>query len=544
MKKQILIPFVIVMFSLQGKADEKEISVKSDLREVTVYLNGASLTSKGNFQTGAGPQEIVFENLSPFIDANSIQAKGEGDFTILSVSFRTNFLNNQPKPKELLVLEDAVDRMQIRYDANKNQRWVYETESAFIQANKNISGANVGISAAELEKIANIYRTRLTDLITKIQESQIKEKTLTEELNRIRAQLNEMNSKRNKNTGEVVVSIFAKNAGPSKMTLTYNVANASWSPVYDIRANSNNKEVKLDYRANIIQNTGVDWENVKLTVCTGNPTESGTQPVLSPWWLGFYAPNYQTIKGAYQMAPSMSRMETTAVDDSKTVGGSKDKDLAEADFAWQHTEVSEGQTNISYEISIPYTIGSDNKPHSVSVQSFSIPAEFRYYAAPKLDPDAFLLAQITGWDKYNLLSGNMNIFFEENFVGKAFLDTKSTSDTLDISLGRDKNVVVKRTLLKDFCEKKIIGANKKETRTYEISVRNKKKTEIEIEILDQIPLSKNSEIEVEANETSKAKLDAETGKLSWKIKLAPGEEKKMKVGYTVKFPKDKALSNW
>ena len=168
---------------------------------------------------------------------------------------------------------------------------------------------------------------------------------------------------------------------------------------------------------------------------------------------------------------------------------------------------------------------------------------YSYYCAPKIDNDAFLLAKITGWDKYNLISGDANIFFEDTYVGKSYLNTISTNDTMDISLGRDKNVTVTRTKLVDFCEKKVIGLNKKETSTYEISIRNKKKDAIEIIVEDQIPLSSNNEIVVEATETGKAEYDKVTGKLMWKLKMAPAETQKFKFGYTVKYPKDKILTN-
>jgi uncharacterized protein (TIGR02231 family) len=225
---------------------------------------------------------------------------------------------------------------------------------------------------------------------------------------------------------------------------------------------------------------------------------------------------------------------------------SKEESLSEVTVAGKasdYTTVSESAVTVEYEISIPYNIASDNKPHSVSVQTLSIPAAYRYYCAPKLDPDAFLLAKITGWDKYNLLNGNLNIFFDGTFVGTSYLDTRTTSDTLDVSLGRDKNVVVKRTLLKDFSDKKIIGLNKKETRAYEISIRNKKKAEIEIDIEDQMPLTTSNEIEIEALETSGAKYNKETGLLSWNMKVATGDEKKFRFSFSVKYPKDKSLSN-
>lgn len=542
MKNSVLFSFLLFPAMLFSQNAEKKI--RSEIKHVTVYLSGASVNNTATANVDPGQSDLVFENLAPGVDMNSISAKGEGPFTILSVSFRNNYLSNQPKSKEIVQLEDSLEGLQLKINVQANLRNVYESEKSMLLANKNIGGQNTGVSALELEKIANLLRTRLTDLSNRQMECTLKEKKLNEEIVKVQNQLAQLNAKRNVSTGEIVVTVAADAAvANAKFSLTYNVHNAGWSPVYDLRAADSKSPVKLEYRANIWQNTGVDWKNVKLSVSTGNPSQGGTKPTIMPWWLSFYTASYglrtkdaggKQVKKytEYQNAPASISLETTAAagfEDARNAG----------DF----TTVSESQTSVLYDISIPYNIASDNIPHSVSIQSFTIPASYRYYCAPKLDPDAFLLAKITGWDQYNLQSGTMNVFFEGTFVGKSYLDTRSTNDTLDISLGRDKNVIVQRTNLKEFSEKKIIGLNKKELRTYEITLRNKKKQDIDIDIEDQIPLSTNSEIEIEALETSGAKYNKETGLLQWSLKAATGEEKKFRFGFSVKYPKDKVLSN-
>jgi uncharacterized protein (TIGR02231 family) len=180
-------------------------------------------------------------------------------------------------------------------------------------------------------------------------------------------------------------------------------------------------------------------------------------------------------------------------------------------------------------------------PFLIQLQLRASPT-YKYYAAPKLDRDAFLLAKITGWDKLNLIDGDANIFYEGTYVGKSFINTRNITDTLSVSLGRDKNVLVTRLKLTELCEKKTLGTQKKETLVFEINVRNKKKQDIEIEIDDQIPLSVIKEIEVDLTESTGASYDPVTGKLSWRLKLQPGDTKKLKFGFTVKYPKDKVIT--
>ena len=201
----------------------------------------------------------------------------------------------------------------------------------------------------------------------------------------------------------------------------------------------------------------------------------------------------------------------------------------------------QNQTSVTFEIDIPYTIPTDGKTYTVEIQQHSMPAAYAYYCAPKLDPEAFLTAQITDWEAYNLLDGDANLFFEGAYLGKSFLSVQNLTDTLSLSLGRDKNVVVTRTKQKDFSRRRFLGGNQIETRGWEIQLRNTKKQAIDITIEDQFPVSTHKEIEVKNLEWSNARLDEDSGKLTWKLKLQPSEEKKLQLKYEVKYPAGKIL---
>ncbi|MCC7302868.1 MAG: DUF4139 domain-containing protein [Bacteroidia bacterium] len=522
----------------------QEKKVKHDIKEVTVFLAGAQVTHAGNVTVTAGKNEFVFDDLSHSIDVNSIQAKGEGDFTILSVSHRINYLNPDFKTKEVKTMQDSLESMQMKLDMNRAIRGVYESEQSLLLENKKIGGANTGVSAAELEKTANLLRTRLIEIQMKIQELRIKEKKLNEQISKLSSQLNEMNAHKNRTSGEVIVTVNARQAASGKLSVSFLTPQAGWIPSYDIRAIDNSSPIKLDYRANVWQNSGSDWNDVKLLLSTGNPTISGTAPTLMPWWLTYYVAQYKNQPSSVNYGYMNSMPPSTVTMDGEGAINEEPApppvpSLTTSSF----TQMNESAVNTVFDISIPYTIRSDSKKYSVEVQSFSIPAQYRYFCAPKMDRDAFLLAKITGWDKLNLLSGEANVFYEGMYVGKSYINTRSTSDTLSLSLGRDKNVVVTRIKVGELCEKKVIGNQKKETLVFEINVRNKKKQEIEIDIEDQYPLSSIKEIEIELLESSGAKVDPVSGKISWKYKMPGGDTKKMKFSFSVKFPKDKVLGN-
>jgi uncharacterized protein (TIGR02231 family) len=205
-------------------------------------------------------------------------------------------------------------------------------------------------------------------------------------------------------------------------------------------------------------------------------------------------------------------------------------------------QVSENQLSTDFEIAIPYSVPSDGKQYAVDVQNYSLNATYNYYAVPKYDKDAFLTASVTGWQEYNLLPGSANVYFEGSYVGESYIDARTTEDTLHLSLGRDKKIVIKREQLKDFNSNQLIGGNRTKTISFEITVRNTKKDAVQINVEDQVPVSQDKDIEVKMMENSGAEYNAETGKLTWKLNLAPNETVKKKLTFSVKYPKDKVIN--
>ncbi len=204
-------------------------------------------------------------------------------------------------------------------------------------------------------------------------------------------------------------------------------------------------------------------------------------------------------------------------------------------------QVVEKQTTVDFEIKTPYTIISNNKSYSVDMESYSLAANYQYYSVPKIDKDAFLIAHITDWEKYNLLEGEANIFFEDTYVGKSLLDVRYAADTLKISLGRDKNVMVTREKAKEFTTKQFIGSKKEETRDWVTTVKNNKSQKINMMIIDQVPVSTSADIEVEIQKNSGGKQTAETGEIKWEFTLEPKEKKDLELKYAVKYPKNQNL---
>jgi uncharacterized protein (TIGR02231 family) len=209
----------------------------------------------------------------------------------------------------------------------------------------------------------------------------------------------------------------------------------------------------------------------------------------------------------------------------------------------QYTTLNEGQLNTNFDIDLPYDIESDGQLHSVTIKDEEITCALKNYSVPRLDKEAYLLAEVADWQNLDLLPGDANIIMDDTYVGKSVIDPNTTADTLNLSLGKDKRVVIKKSLVKELSSIKTSGKDSRQTFTYEITVKNNKLTDINLLLKDQYPLSTIKEVEVKLDESSEALVNQETGVLTWKVALKPGESRKYRFAYSVKYPKEKRIIN-
>lgn len=133
------------------------------------------------------------------------------------------------------------------------------------------------------------------------------------------------------------------------------------------------------------------------------------------------------------------------------------------------------------------------------------------------------------------------LYYEGTFLGKTYLDLSAADDTLSLSLGKDNGIKVTRKLLKEFSSKKFIGSNRTETKEYEITVMNTKRLPVNIVVQDQFPVSTVKEIEVKDQSAPEAQVNGETGFVTWSLLLQPGQERKLKMSFAVKYPKERKV---
>jgi len=611
-----ILAFLLITRSHIMAGNEKN-TVTAILKSATVYRSGAELTHTASVFLPQGTTDLVVEGLSNGLDINSVQIGSPEKLTILSVAFSTDYLKPAVTSASIKKLQDS---LQLLNKENVQVQVMLKTNNELLEvlkANREIRGTQTGMSVTELMKMMDYYKTKTLETQNEIALYRDKERKLNEAIQKINLQISEEEQKNNKTVGKLLLQVVNALAGNCHLTVSYITDKAYWNPSYDIRVENISKPLSLLYKAKLVQTTGIDWKQVKLTLTTTTPNQNSNAPVLKSWFLSYTNPVTRMENNLYMNSvqsmlqgtvagldinKNLSEVVVTGYGKTKAQNDNEDDEIkirgtasapavplyvvngnvisqrqfekidpsniksmdvlkdasAVATYGARaangvivvnlkedlgdYITVKDNELNVSYDIDLPYDVPGNGKEQSVSLKEFPVNTLYKYYAVPKLDKDAYLLGEVADWEKLNLLPGEANIIFEGTYIGRSFIDPHSTQDTLNLTLGKDKRLVIKKEKLKDFSSVKFLGTNKKQVFTYEITVKNNKKEAVQMLLKDQYPLSANKDIEVELLESSNAADNKELGVLTWKLQLEPGEIKKLRVGYSVKYPKDKYVN--
>lgn len=614
MKRNILLLLVCLKFSCFNAQEIKEQKVKSEVKEVTVFLNSAQVFRQKSVYLQKGLQNIRFINLSPFISKKSIQITLK-DTEVQAINFEKNYDQRVDKRPKEIEIENKINSIDKKIEIEKVNLISVREEIEFLKSNKSIRG-NQTLSAIALKEAAKYYSTQMRSL--RLNELELKNniQALQKQQNKLNLQLQDFNGAKKFASGEIVVKVNSKTSKKVTIGLNYNVTNVSWYPTYDLHVKNINSPIEIVYKANLKQNSKVDWNNVKLKFSSANPSNSNKAGKIIPYFIdyGTRPPSYSNIDG--EVSGSVYDIEgplpganvqvkgttigtTTDFDgrftlkipedasvlefsylgykkQSKIIGNSYLEVILEEDansldevvvVGYGTTKRSKAQNNkketyltdtntesnvldtkekinqtsFNFEVVKPYTIKSSNKDFSIAMKSHSTTANFTYYSIPRIEETAFLVAKISDWEQFNLLEGEANVYFENTFIGSTLLDTRIATKELQISMGKDKNVTIERKKVKDFVSKQFIGSKKEETSNWDILVKNNKNENIQIVVLDQVPISKREEIKITLEKPFEGNLNKETGEVKWSFNLASKANKIIKLKYTVKYPKNRNL---
>jgi uncharacterized protein (TIGR02231 family) len=551
--KSLFLPAMLLLALCVNGANEK--IVKSSVKNATVFTQGAQVYRSSNVTLSPGSTELIFTGVSPFINPETVQAGGKGNFTVLEVRHSIKYPEpEQPTeeklPKEVLNeiknLEDSLIELGFTSDDLSERKRALQMEKDMIMKNKLSNGEGKSDSLPILKQAMEFFRIKLTDINSQLNKIKRDEQKIAVANSKINSRLTDLRQYRNSEAPkkkyepihQVIVTVSADEATTGTVEISYMVANAGWVPSYDLRSTTASAPVQLTYKASVYQNSGEDWNDVKLKLSTANPNRSNIKPVLPPWYINYYTAQ-RPIPGG---ARSTSTLNSIASDKDFENAKKEMDDLTPAQSAANYSQLVETMANVMFEISLPYNIPSDGANHFVSIKTSSLPATYYHYLVPKIESEAFLLAKVTGWEELNLLPGKANVFYEGTYVGETVLNPAVINDTLDLAFGRDNGITITRTKLASKDSNKLLGSEITKTVPYELRIKNNKSKAINLIVEDQIPLSQNKDIKVEIQNSGKAEYNLATGALKWDFTMNSKEYKTLKFSYAVTYNKDMPLS--
>lgn len=576
MRKIFLLFLIGIMLNpvsgMYGQSSMKQI--ESKISSVKLHLDGAEIFRTVSLNLKQGRNHFVFSGLSSKLYPQTVQLMptaeevASGGPEIVSITSKTNFLEKRKEEQRTLDLRDSVKLVRERLDGIQDERGAWQAERDLLTQNRSFKGHDKTLTVAELRATAEFYRSQtlaINKAITVLDRDIV---LLNRRLFDLKLQLYELNAGQEP-TSDIFVVIDAAQNASVEMSLRYVVSDAGWAAIYDLEAGELDANINLRYRGLAFNNTGVDWTNVRMSLSTKDPLATASLPPLKTWSLDNYSAgdlnpsrmdlmknnydnNFQQSINVYN---ELQQSVSAKIGEIRTIMGDDFREKVDYDTelyrryrakmmsrpAMVDASIDVPEFAIEFDIEGAVFVPADNKPYSIDIQQNELPVTYKYLAIPKLDKDAFLLAQILGWEELNLISGPVNIYHGNRFVGQSNLDIRNLSDTLEVSLGRDESVVVTRLKVKGKSRRQILGSLNKSSIAYNISARNHHDKPINLEIRDQVPITSDREVIITIDEMSNADYEEKIGLLSWNFSLQPGQTQTMDFGFTVKYPRHKGV---
>lgn len=605
MKTKLIFIAIMLLTGLpeEGNANEKK-TIKAQLDEATVFFQGAELTHSATANLIRGENEVWIEGLSPNIDKNSLKIKTSNGAVISSFEYSVDYLfRGKTENEATKKIQDSIDIYKQKLSLLETDIKVNSELSDILKksTDKNTAGLEKGIGIEELIKTMDYYKKKSTELQNTQRNNQLTQAELQKSIAKLEAQLRQESTKNNKTSGILKLTLSSPTTVAANFTINYYTVSASWTPSYDINVISTDKPIKIVSKAKVRQITGLDWSKVKLSLSSGTPSNGKVAPLFSVWFLqqayalGSGSVSRSSLQGMMQNSYSYSDAMPAGIALERSVPASSSKDSkaplyivdgtpVEMDYfnsidpsmiknntymdsndaikaygseasggAYiislksgmdDYVSVADNDLNMTFNIDLPYSIPGNGKEQSIELTTKEINAEYKYYCAPKLDIETYLLAEISDWQKLNLLSGKANITYDGTYVGESFINANSTQSKLSLTLGTDKRVAVKREKMNDYSSTKFLGSDVKQLFTYKITVKNNQNKAIKMVLKDQYPRSQAKGIDVELlKETTPWTANVEElGVITWEENINSGDNKVYYISYSVKYPKGSNLN--
>ncbi|QHP76463.1 mucoidy inhibitor MuiA family protein [Proteus vulgaris] len=513
----------------------KPLNYDIKLNQATIFLRGAELENNVTLNLPAGQSEVVLSNVANNIDPRSLSISIDNEDVIINTINVKKIPIAPSYPSDIAVLMEKqkdinkrIEELNININVGNEQITLLKDQSFF--------GYGETQSLEHSSQKFDFISQKMTSILNQQKMAREEIAELTEQLEGLSRQLEiDMPIIAQEKT-QIVLSLGTSKNLISKMRISYITPDAGWSPAYDIRSQGMDKPILLTYKADVIQNTGLNWDKVKLILTSTNPSLNITAPTLSPWYLALYNDNakFRSKNMSMEMAspaapsPAMIREE------------SHEKQLNKG--VTRYVTTNNNGINLSHAIALPYTLKNSTEPNTLVINQKEVVVNYRYLTTPKLVEEVYLQAEVKDWENLNLLNGRANIYYMNSFIGNSYINTNELTELLNIPFGIDKNIQISRINNEKIRKEPIfIGTTIEQKESYTIKVRNTYNSPVKVTIYDQLPLSQESNINVADAVYKDGVLDKDTGEIKWDIILGAKEEKSLPLNYTLSYPKNRQI---
>lgn len=533
------------------------------IARVTVYADRAEVVRRFATTLPAGEHALVFDALPGETDLSSVRVNGQGSFSLIDIRAETiqtlEVTDTQVRELSAKLKAEQVKLQEVTQAQTRNAQRRASLEKVLGRLTAvGKESANPDLDPAKWAGYLSYHVDSLAKLDQETLDLKGRDDALRAEINRLERELNQLNGNRTKSRNVARVKIEVTQAGPQEFELSYVVAGPSWSPRYDVRADTVAKKLTVAYQAQVRQRTGEDWLGVSLRLSTAQPGVAGREPELTPWALYKAEPVVPT--GAVLMDEGGLAAAKPQSATAMRHGRAKQEEQqahaehllpvvpltpAAAAMEISSATVQAGATAALFQVPRAYDIPSDPKSVKVALTEQTFFASFRHSCVPKLSPNVYLKAQAVNASDYPFLPGPTAVFLDGAYVAAASMDLVPAGQEFITFLGVDQTVKVERRVLAR--REEVTGVfGKKTHRTVHdqlFKVTNGKRADIDLTVGDQLPLSNHDAIKVVLEEpryekdTDALKLN-EQKFLEWRLRLGAGDKLDLPFRFAVERPED------
>nr|WP_231128782.1 DUF4139 domain-containing protein [Proteus hauseri] len=511
----------------------KPLNYDIKLDQATIFLRGAELDNNVTLNLPAGQSEVVLSNVANNIDPKSLSISIDNDDVIINTINVKKIPIPPNYPSAIVALMEKQKEINKRIEVLNININVGDEQIALLK-DQSFFGHDETQSLEHSSQKFDFISQKMTSILNQ-------QKIAREEIAELTEQFEELSRKLEidmpiiaEEKTQIVLSLGASKNLTSKMRISYITPDAGWSPAYDIRSQGMDKPILLTYKADVIQNTGLNWDKVKLVLTSTNPSLNITAPTLSPWYLALYNDNAKFRSKSMNMEMASAPSPTIMREESH------EKQLNKG--VTRYVTTNNNGINLSHAIALPYTLKNSTEPNTLVINQKEVVADYRYLATPKLVEEVYLQAEVKDWENLNLLNGRANIYYMNSFVGNSYINTNELTELLNIPFGIDKNIQISRINNEKIRKEPIfIGTTIEQKESYTIKVRNTYNSPVKVTIYDQLPLSQENNINVADAVYKDGVLDKDTGEIKWNITLGAKEEKSLLLNYTLSYPKNRQV---